>query len=158
MKRALAFLSVVLLASSVLAQRPPQQALTVEIAAEPLERGIRVALSFRNPHAVPMRLWMGFTPQDGIPQGDWFRISADGRTVPYSGPLAKRRAPDAGEFQLLPPGEKLMATMNLVGLYDLPRRKQLTIRFEAYDPSIGDPPLSLLVSNEARVTLPREAF
>jgi peptidyl-Lys metalloendopeptidase len=155
MKRALAILAILLSASTVLAQRPPQQALTVEIAAEPLDRaGIRVALSFRNPNAVPMRLWMGFTPRDGNPRGDWFRISADGQPVPYIGPLAKRRAPDAGEFQLLPPGEKRVATMNLVGLYDLPRRRQLTVRFEAYDPSIGDQPLSLLVSNEARITLP----
>jgi hypothetical protein len=154
MKIAVTFLVVLLFANGALAQ-PQRQPLTVQIAAEPIEpAGIRVALTFRNPNAVPMRLWTGFTPQDGNPRGDWFRISADGRPVAYIGPLAKRRAPAAEEFQVLPPGNVRTATMNLVGLYDLPRRRPLTIRFEAYDPSIGDQPLSLLVSNEVRVTLP----
>jgi peptidyl-Lys metalloendopeptidase len=97
---------------------------------------------------------MGFTPPDGNPRGDWFRISEDGRPVPYIGPLAKRRAPAAEEFQVLSPGDVRTATMNLIGLYDLPRGRQLTIRFEAYNPSVDDQALSLLVSNEVHVTLP----
>jgi len=101
-----------------------------------------------------MRLWTGFTPQDGNPRGDWFRIGADGHPVAYIGPLAKRRAPAAEEFQILPPGDIRTATMNLTGLYDLPRRRPVTIRFEAYDPSIEDQRLSLLVSNEVGVAMP----
>jgi hypothetical protein len=116
MKIALTFLVALLLANGAIAQ-PLRQALTVQIAAEPIEpAGIRVSLAFRNPNDVPMRLWTGFTPQDGNPRGDWFRISADGRAVPYIGPLAKRRAPAAEEFQVLPPGNARTATMNLVGL------------------------------------------
>jgi hypothetical protein len=154
-KRTLIFLVALLFANCVLAQPPARRPLTVEIAAEPIEpAGVRVALTFRNPNAVPMRLWMGFTPQDGNPRGDWFRISAEGHPVSYIGPLAKRRAPDAGEFQVLPSGDVRTTTMTLIGLYDLPRRKPLTIRFEAYEPAIADQPLSLLVSNEVRLTLP----
>jgi peptidyl-Lys metalloendopeptidase len=152
---ALALLAALFFASCALAQPPRLQALAVHIAAEPADSaGLRVSLSFRNPNAVPMRLWMGFSPPDGNPRSDWFRISADGRQVPYIGPLAKRRAPGAEEFQVLSPGEVRTATMTLIGFYDLPRRRLLTIRFEAYDPSIGDQPLSLLVSNEVRITLP----
>ena len=155
MKMALTFLIVLLFANGAIAQPPPRQALTVQIAAVPIEpAGLRVSLTFRNPNAIPMRLWAGFTPQDGNPRGDWFRISADGRPVAYIGPLAKRRAPSAEEFQVLRPGEVRTAFMNLVGLYDLPRRRPLTIRFEAYDPSVTDQAGSRLVSNEVRVTLP----
>jgi peptidyl-Lys metalloendopeptidase len=151
----LSVLVVLLFATCAAAQPSPRQALAVQIAAEPIEpAGIRVSLTFRNPNAIPMRLWTGFTPQDGNPSGNWFRISSDGRPVAYIGPLAKRRAPTAEEFQVLPPGDTLTAVMNLIGLYDLPRRRPVTIRFEAYDPSIEDQPLSLLVSNEVRVTLP----
>jgi hypothetical protein len=155
MKGALASLFVLLFANDAIAQPPPRQALTVQITAAPIEpAGIRISLSFRNPNARPMRLWMGFTPPDGNPGGDWFRISADGRPVLYIGPLAKRRAPAAEEFQVLSPGDVRTATMNLIGLYDLPRGRQLTIRFEAYNPSVDDQALSLLVSNETHVTLP----
>ena len=156
MKMALAFLVALLFANNgAIAQPSPLQGLTVQIAVEPIERsGLRVALSFRNPNAVAMRLWTGFIPQDGIPRGDWFRMSADGRPVPYIGPLAKRRAPDSGEFQVLSPREVRAATMTLTGLYELPRGTPLTIRFEAYNPSVEDQSLSLLVSNEVRVTLP----
>jgi hypothetical protein len=155
MKMALAVLVVLLFANCAIAQPPQRQALTVQITAEPIATaGILVSLAFRNPNAIPMRLWMGFTPQDANPRGDWFRISADGHPVPYIGPLAKRRAPAAEEFQVLLPGAVRTATMNLMGLYDLPRGRPLTIRFEAYNPSIDDQPLSLLVSNEVHVTLP----
>lgn len=153
--RSLVVLVVLLFATCAAAQPPARQALTVQIAAEPIEpAGIRVSLTFRNPNAVPMRLWTGFTPQDGNPRGDWFRIGADGHPVAYIGPLAKRRAPAAEEFQILPPGDIRTATMNLTGLYDLPRRRPVTIRFEAYDPSIEDQRLSLLVSNEVGVAMP----
>jgi hypothetical protein len=155
MKMALASLVVLLLAGSAIAQPPAQQALAVQIAAAPLApAGLRVSLSFRNPNAVPMRLWMGFTPPDGNPRGDWFRMSADGHPVAYIGPLAKRRAPAAEEFQVLSPGEVRTATMNLVGLYDLPHGRRLTVRFEAYNPSVEDQALSLLISSEVQVTLP----
>ena len=155
MKSTLALLVVLLFAASASAQPAPRQALAVQIAAEPVEpAGIRVALTFRNPNAVDMRLWAGFTPQDGYPRGDWFRIAADGKPVSYVGPLPNRRFPDAGVFQVLKPGQVLTAAMNLAGLYNLPRRTPITLRFEAYDPSVTDQAVSLLVSNEVRVTLP----
>jgi hypothetical protein len=155
MKSTLTFVVVLLFAACANAQPQARQALAVQIAAEPLEpAGLRVSLTFRNPNAVDMRLWAGFTPQDGNPRGHWFRITADGKPVSYVGPLPNRRFPDAGVFQVLKPGDVRTATMNLVGLYDLPRRKSVTIRFEAYDPSIADQALSLLVSNEVHVTLP----
>jgi peptidyl-Lys metalloendopeptidase len=156
-KVALAFLVALLLADGADAQAPPQpRPLGVQITAEArAPAGLRVSLTFRNPNTVAMRLWKGFTPPDGKPTGAWFQIrTADGRPVPYIGPLAKRRAPDATEFHVLSPGDVRTATMNLIDQYELPRGKPLTIRFEAYDPAIDDQPLSLLVSNEVQATLP----
>jgi peptidyl-Lys metalloendopeptidase len=137
MKTALTFLVFLLLANGAIAQPPARQPLAVQIAGTPIEpAGLRISLSFHNPNTVPMRLWIGFTPLDGYPRGDWFRMNADGRPVAYVGPLAKRRAPAAEEFHVLSPGEVRTATMSLIGLYDLPRGKRLAIRFEAYNPSV----------------------
>lgn len=137
--------------------RPPQQsAIAVSLAVEPLpSMGLRATVTFRNATQETVSLWNRFLPADAILGGNWFRITTrDGQRLPYVGELAKWPAPTPRDFVPLGPGESRSVMMLIVHEYQLPPGAPVIVRFEAFNPSIGEQRLMPLASNEVQVRVP----
>jgi hypothetical protein len=137
--------------------RPPQEsALNVTLAVEASpSMGLRANITFHNASQGSMSLWNRFVPTDAILGGNWFRITTpDGKRLPYVGQLAKWPAPTPRDFVVLGPGDSRTVMMFIVHEYALPPATPVTIRFEAFNPSVGGQRLMPLVSNEVQVRTP----
>lgn len=69
-----------------------------------------------------------FTPLEGL-GGDIFRVTRDGRRVPYQGPLASRGDPTPEAYTLLEAGETAQAEVDLSLAYDFSLPGNYTIEF-----------------------------
>lgn len=139
-----------------MAQPPQQSAIAVTLAVEPLpSMGLRATVTFRNTTQGIVSLADRFLPADGIIGGNWFRIAThDGQRLPYVGQLTKWPAPTPRDFVPLGPGDARTVIMLIVHEYKLPQGTPVTVRFEAFNPSLGEQSLMPLVSNEVQVRVP----
>jgi len=80
---------------------------------EPIELEFKV--SNQSDQDVYLLTW--YTPLEGI-LGDIFRVSYDGRELPYLGPQVMRAAPLADQYVLLSAGESLTNVVDLSTVYD----------------------------------------
>ena len=66
-----------------------------------------------------------------------FRITCDGKEIPYIGPLAKRKPPTQHDFFTVAPGAEVKGSADITGLYAfLPGTHTYTIQYKTFQ---GDP-------------------
>ena len=94
------------------------------------DQDVAVDVVFTNRGSTPISVVKWFVP-DGEPEGDLFLLSRNGEAVSYTGPIIKRAAPTAHDMITLQPGESLMRTAELSGLYDLSSSGVYTIQYGA---------------------------
>jgi peptidyl-Lys metalloendopeptidase len=56
-----------------------------------------------------------------------FRVSLDGKALPYEGPMVKRGLPTASDFAILRPGESRRSEVDLAAYYDMRQPGQYTV-------------------------------
>lgn len=90
--------------------------------SSPVRQGhpVNVELALHNSLAAPVQVLRYFTPFEGI-MGEIFDIHRQGQPVLYEGPMVKRAAPGEEDWQLLNAGEKLSATVDIAGAWNLAR-------------------------------------
>ncbi len=91
---------------------------------------------------------------DGELDADRFIINTDGGMAKYLGRTVKRPAPTADDFLLIQPEQVVVSTVRLDRYYALPEHGQITVVYQAFNPSVGGQPMIKLRSNEANISLP----
>jgi hypothetical protein len=99
-------------------------------ASATLRRGdpVRVEFTLTNASGQDLYVLEWYTPLEGI-WGEIFRVTRDGRAIPYEGPLVSRGAPLPEEYVLLTPGASASATVDLSPVYDFSEPGTYTIAF-----------------------------
>jgi hypothetical protein len=97
-----------------------------------LRRGDPVRLEFTLTNASDLGLYVleWYTPLEGI-WGEIFRVTRDGRSMPYEGPLVSRASPLPEEYVFLEPGASVSATVDLSPAYDFSEPGTYTIAFQS---------------------------
>jgi peptidyl-Lys metalloendopeptidase len=94
------------------------------------DREVAVDVVFTNTGDTPVSVVNWFVP-DGTPEGDLFLLTRNGEAVPYLGPIIKRPAPTANDMITIAPGESIVRTVELSGLYDLAETGVYAIQYGA---------------------------
>jgi hypothetical protein len=110
-----------------------------------LRRGdpVRVEFTLTNASDLDLYVLQWYTPLEGI-WGEIFRVTRDGRAIPYEGPLVSRGAPLPEEYVFLEPGASVSATVDLSPVYDFSEPGTYTIAFQS-------PRISHVAQNEAEM-------
>ncbi|MBM7116710.1 M35 family metallo-endopeptidase [Archangium primigenium] len=117
------------------APRVPPGEVAVELSVPRRSLGaqdeVALQLTFTNVSTHPVRLLRWYVPDaEGVKEG-LFDVSRDGEPVAYLGPHAKRAVPEASDYLVLAPGERLTGRAPLSDLYDLSASGEYTVRFAA---------------------------
>lgn len=94
------------------------------------DQDVAVDVVFTNTGDTPVSVVKWFVP-DGTPEGDLFLLTRNGEAVPYLGPIIKRPAPTANDMITIAPGESIVRTAELSGLYDLSETGVYAIQYGA---------------------------
>jgi hypothetical protein len=81
-----------------------------------------------NEGTAPARVLTWLTPLEGL-WGNIFRVTQDGRDVPYAGPMLKRGAPTADDYVTIPPGAAVHESVDMSPAYDLHAPGRYRIEF-----------------------------
>lgn len=94
-----------------------------------------LTLTLTNPSATALRVLSWNTPFEGSWWGPSVQVRFGGRALPYRGPSAKRGAPAADEYLLLPPHGSRSASLDLALPFALtsPGRYELRPQFVLHD-------------------------
>jgi hypothetical protein len=122
---------------------------TVKLSIVTAGRCVEAVLEFRNVSDLPAHLLTlnaCLTPEL---ENDVFTITSEsGAKIAYLGTLAKRRAPRAEDFTLVPPHEAVTARVRLDGKYGfLSGKKTYSIVYSAYHPYPNKPEIWQLTSS-----------
>lgn len=79
---------------------------------------VTIGFTLENLSDVPLWVLTWYTPLEGI-RGSIFRVTRDGREIPYQGPMVKRGDPDQDEYLLVQPGAPVSAEVDLARGWDL---------------------------------------
>jgi peptidyl-Lys metalloendopeptidase len=82
------------------------------------DQEVMVDVVFTNNGATPLSIAKWFVPEGAL-EGDLFLLSRDGKRVPYLGPIIKRAAPTAQDMITIAPGDSIMRSVDIAGMYDL---------------------------------------
>ena len=93
---------------------------------EPIELEFKV--SNQSDQDVYLLTW--YTPLEGI-LGDIFRVSCNGRELPYLGPQVMRAAPLADQYVFLSAGESLSDVVDLSTVYDFSEQGVYKVAFKS---------------------------
>jgi hypothetical protein len=97
---------------------------------ESLTIGKKINLKFvlTNDSDTPLYILQWYTPLEGI-GGEIFRVTYEGRPVPYQGILASRTPPTAEAYVLLNPGESVSAVVDLAEAFDFSKAGAYRVQF-----------------------------
>lgn len=97
-----------------------------------LRRGDPVPVQFTLTNVSELDLYVlkWYTPLEGI-WGEIFRVTRDGRAIPYEGPLVSRGAPLPEDYVFLGPGASVSAAVDLSPAYDFSEPGIYTIAFRS---------------------------
>jgi peptidyl-Lys metalloendopeptidase len=131
---ALGTLLVVLTCTPQIAAAPAGQELVVDLQTDQrwLEGAQRIEIEFvmANTSRSPLRVLRWQTPIEGI-EHDLLRVLRNGEPVAYTGILAKRPAPQAEDYIVIKPGEKISVSFDPSVAYDMTVRGEYTIQYHA---------------------------
>jgi peptidyl-Lys metalloendopeptidase len=101
-------------------------------AQQQLQGDVDVVLqvSVTNTNRHPVQLLQRQLPSDEL-AGALFTIFRDGQRVAYTGPLVKRKAPQADEHVRLAAGATLSYTVELTQAYDLSRNGRYSVEYQS---------------------------
>lgn len=94
-------------------------------------------LEYTNNTAETLRFVNWVLGRGGEPSNDFFKVTRDGKELPYQGKMAKRAAPAADDFVVLKPGESLQDSVDLSRAYAWslgPGRYELHLETGAQEP------------------------
>jgi len=132
------------------------EAVSAELEVEVKESGIMGRLRFTNHSKQAVSLEKINGCLDGVIENNVFRIVSDGKSVEYSGILAKRQPPGPGDFRKIEPGRTLETVVNLSKAYDFfPGSHTYRVTYKAYHSYPGNSDFWILKSNEAAFTASR---
>jgi hypothetical protein len=98
---------------------------------------VRFVLKNTGSREVAVLTWQ--TPLEGL-LGDVFRITtADGKEIPYRGPMVKRGDPDADEYVRIPPHGEASGEVDAAAAYDLSRPGRYTVSFRGSIHDVSEP-------------------
>lgn len=98
-----------------------------------LERPV-VTVTITNVGARPARVLSWYVAEDEL-AAPILAVWRDGAPVAYTGPLVKRRAPEADDYLTLAPGGAVSRRVDLADVYDLSRSGDYTVRVQV--PSVA---------------------
>ncbi len=90
---------------------------------------VYATLKITNNGKGPKKLLKWYTDLD---EQHIFKVSRDGKNVPYQGPHYKRQAPVDSDFLKLTPGQSLEKTYELSALYDMTQSGSYSITYDAH--------------------------
>ena len=79
---------------------------------------IKFRFTLRNTHQAPLSILKWNTPLDGL-NADMFRVTLNGKTVPYIGRLISRLAPRPEDYVTIEPGRTVSAEFDLAKGYEI---------------------------------------
>jgi hypothetical protein len=94
----------------------------------PVGESLNIKFTLKNVSDIPIYVLQWYTPLEGI-AGEIFRVTLDGKTLPYEGILASRIPPTPDAYVFLTPGESVSAVVDLSRSFDLSKVGTYRIKF-----------------------------
>jgi hypothetical protein len=102
-------------------------------------------------------LWVlkWYTPLEGL-KGKIFRVSCDGKEIPYEGPMVKRGQPTKSDYILIHPGKSVSAPVDLSSVYKLSSSQKYLVEFKGriYDFAISDDSIPKSTEEHQMIKIP----
>jgi peptidyl-Lys metalloendopeptidase len=119
-------------------------------------KGDPVIINFTLMNLSNENLWVltWYTPLEGL-KGKIFRVTCDGKDVPYEGPMLKRGQPNKDDYIQIYPGSSVSKKVDLSAVYQIPACNEAFVEFKGriYDYTTTMPSDLIPKSTEEHQTL-----